>query len=40
MRELCSETGAAVLLVSHDPGVLARFDGVREFSEINRAASP
>ena len=38
MRELCAETGAALLLVSHDPIVLEQFDDVREFSEINRAA--
>ncbi len=38
MRELCAETGAALLLVSHDPGVLAQFDRVQDFAAINRAS--
>lgn len=37
LRELCTESGAALLLVSHDPGVLAQFEDVRDFAEINRA---
>jgi putative ABC transport system ATP-binding protein len=39
MRELCSETGAALLLVSHDAGALAQFDDVIEFAGINRAGA-
>jgi len=38
MRELCTESGAALLLVSHDPGVLAQFDRVQDFGDINRAS--
>jgi putative ABC transport system ATP-binding protein len=37
LRELCAESGAALLLVSHDPGVLAQFEEVQEFAAINRA---
>ena len=37
LRELCAESGAALLLVSHDPGVLAQFDGVQDFAALNRA---
>lgn len=36
IRTLCAENGAALLLVSHDTDVLARFERVVEFSEINR----
>ncbi|HRE06654.1 MAG TPA: ABC transporter ATP-binding protein [Opitutaceae bacterium] len=36
IREACREAGAALLLVSHDPEVLAQFEQVRDFSEINR----
>ncbi len=39
LRELCAENGAALLLVSHDPGVLAQFEEVRDFAAINRAMS-
>ena len=39
IRELCDEEGAALLLVSHDPMILGSFDGVVEFSELNRALS-
>jgi ABC-type lipoprotein export system ATPase subunit len=38
LRELCTESNAALLLVSHDPGILAQFDDVQDFSAINRAA--
>jgi ABC-type lipoprotein export system ATPase subunit len=38
IREVCREEGAALLLVSHDEGVLAQFDDVRDFAELNRAA--
>jgi putative ABC transport system ATP-binding protein len=37
IRETSRETGAALLLVSHDPEVLAAFERVREFSELNLA---
>ncbi len=37
IRETCRENGAALLLVSHDPAVLAEFAEVRDFAEINRA---
>jgi putative ABC transport system ATP-binding protein len=36
IRETCRENGAALLLVSHDPGVLATFGDVQDFSELNR----
>jgi putative ABC transport system ATP-binding protein len=35
IRETCRESGAALLLVSHDPDVLGGFQNVREFSELN-----
>ena len=38
IREVCRENGAALLLVSHDPEVLARFENVRQMAEINLAA--
>lgn len=38
IRDLCRETEAALLLVSHDRDVLAAFDDVHAFHEINRAA--
>jgi putative ABC transport system ATP-binding protein len=37
IRETCKETGAALLLVSHDPEVLGTFQRVRDFSEMNLA---
>ncbi len=37
IRETCRENGAALLLVSHDPGVLASFEDVQDFSMLNRA---
>ncbi|HWA10976.1 MAG TPA: ABC transporter ATP-binding protein [Opitutaceae bacterium] len=36
IREVCRENSAALLLVSHDEATLADFEGVRDFSEINR----
>jgi putative ABC transport system ATP-binding protein len=39
MRDVCREGGAALLLVSHDRDVLARFGRVQELSEINRAGA-
>ena len=35
---ICEESGAALLLVSHDAAVLARFETVRDLADINRAA--
>jgi putative ABC transport system ATP-binding protein len=37
IRETCRENGAALLLVSHDPGVLASFGEVQDFAVLNRA---
>jgi len=37
IRETCRENGAALLLVSHDPGVLASFEEVQDFAALNRA---
>ncbi len=39
IREVCREEGAALLLVSHDEGVLAQFEDVRDFAELNRAVT-
>jgi ABC-type lipoprotein export system ATPase subunit len=40
IREACEENGAALLLVSHDPDVLGKFDMVSDFHDLNRAAFP
>ncbi|MBL9207469.1 MAG: ABC transporter ATP-binding protein [Opitutaceae bacterium] len=40
IREACREAGAALLLVSHDPDVLAQFERVRDFAEINQPRVP
>jgi len=37
IREVCRETGAALLLVSHDERVLAQFEHMRDFNLLNRA---
>jgi ABC-type lipoprotein export system ATPase subunit len=37
IRESCREAGATLLLVSHDRGVLSRFQRVQAMTEINRA---
>jgi ABC-type lipoprotein export system ATPase subunit len=37
IRETCAESGAALLLVSHDPEVLGSFESMRDFADINRA---
>ena len=39
IREICREHEAALLLVSHDREILARFDTVADLSRINRAGS-
>lgn len=38
IREVCRESGAALLLVSHDEDVLAQFEHVQDFAALNRAA--
>lgn len=38
IRDTCRENGAALLLVSHDPEVLASFEQVRDFADINQVA--
>ena len=40
IRETCREAGAALLLVSHDREVLARFPRVESMAAINRVAAP
>jgi putative ABC transport system ATP-binding protein len=37
IREVCRENGAALLLVSHDEGVLAQFERAQDFATINQA---
>ena len=39
IREVCAEEQAALLLVSHDPGVLAGFDRSADLMTINRASA-
>ena len=39
IREICTEAGTALLLVSHDPTVLNTFENVVELRDINRAAA-
>jgi ABC-type lipoprotein export system ATPase subunit len=38
IRDICYEQGATLLLVSHDPDVLAQFDRQRDLAELNLAA--
>jgi len=38
IRAICQEHGAALLLVSHDLGILNEFEDSRDFSVINCAA--
>lgn len=40
IREVCRENGAALLLVSHDEGVLGQFESVQDFATLNRASIP
>jgi ABC-type lipoprotein export system ATPase subunit len=37
IREVCRENGAALLLVSHDEGVLRQFENVHDFADLNQA---
>lgn len=39
IREICREQRAALLLVSHDPNVLADFADVVDLAELNRASA-
>jgi putative ABC transport system ATP-binding protein len=39
IREVCRESGAALLLVSHDEAVLAQFEHVQDFAKLNRATT-
>ncbi|MEO7413378.1 MAG: ABC transporter ATP-binding protein [Opitutaceae bacterium] len=36
LRQTCSEQGAALLLVSHDRDILAQFENVTDFKELNQ----
>jgi len=38
IRDICHEQEAALLLVSHDPGVLEQFERVDDLAHVNRAA--
>jgi putative ABC transport system ATP-binding protein len=40
IRETCAENGAALLLVSHDRDVLARFERQASLADLNRATAP
>jgi ABC-type lipoprotein export system ATPase subunit len=39
LREACAEQNAALLLVSHDRDILAQFEHVAEFRQLNQPAS-
>ena len=39
MRDICAEERAALLLVSHDPAILACFEHSLDLAEINRAST-
>jgi len=39
VREICRESDAALLLVSHDREILSHFESVYELQELNRAAA-
>lgn len=39
IRDSCSANGVALILVSHDPGILSQFDSVQDFLEFNRAGA-
>ena len=39
IRGLCTDTGAALLLVSHDREIIAQFEDVHDIAAINRAAN-
>jgi putative ABC transport system ATP-binding protein len=37
IRDLCRQTGAALLLASHDPDILAQFERVEDLTSLNQA---
>jgi putative ABC transport system ATP-binding protein len=39
IKEACRENGAALLLVSHDPAILASFERSEDLGDLNRAAA-
>jgi len=39
IREVCRESEAALLLVSHDPAMLAAFTRVEDLGALNRASA-
>jgi ABC-type lipoprotein export system ATPase subunit len=39
IRDVCRESRAALLLVSHDPAILRGFDRVDDLADLNRAAA-
>lgn len=39
IREVCSESGAALLLVSHDQDILSRFENHQDLATLNRASA-
>ncbi|MBX3166642.1 MAG: ABC transporter ATP-binding protein [Candidatus Eremiobacteraeota bacterium] len=39
LRSMCRESGAALLLVSHDPAILSQFEHSHDLSELNQACS-
>ena len=39
IRKLCTEVGASLLLVSHDPHITAQFPRVVSLAELNRAST-
>ena len=39
IRKLCTEVGATLLLVSHDPAITSQFPRVLKLADINRAAA-
>jgi ABC-type lipoprotein export system ATPase subunit len=39
LRQTCTEQGAALLLVSHDRDILAQFENVTDFKQLNRPAA-
>jgi len=40
IQEVCREQGAAMLCVSHDPSLTARFERAESLAELNRATKP
>jgi len=40
IREVCSENGAALFLVSHDRAILNSFDTQHDLRNLNRAMAP